>query len=49
MAVIIKKNIKKVINFLLTPRGHVKVHIGSIDNAHRLIGKKSLLQVGEVD
>ena len=46
MAVTIKKNIKKVINFLLTPRGHVKVHIGSIDNAHRLIGKKILITGG---
>lgn len=42
----IKKTVKKVINFVLTPRGNVKVSIASISNAHRLENKRIVITGG---
>ena len=42
----IKKTVKKTINFVLTPRGNVKVSIASISNARRLENKRIVITGG---
>ena len=42
----IKKTVKNAINFVLTPRGNVKVSIASISNAHRLENKRIVITGG---
>lgn len=44
----IKKTVKNAINFVLTPRGNVKVSIASISNAHRLENKRIVITGGVV-
>ena len=42
----IQKTVKKAINFVLTPRGNVKVSIASISNARRLENKRIVITGG---